>query len=595
MPIVAELNDAGRVELESDMPFRDTEQMRTIPGSRFKNNTWTVPCTWASYQTLYGFFGVDNLTIGPKFLQWAAEEYETRVKRAMELRLATDAEGAEFLYNFQRAGVEFLKTAKRALLCDLPGSGKTVQTIMTLRSLWEKDSISPFPALIVAPKNMTRTWEKEFHKWFPGLTVTNIIGNVAKRRKAIATPSHVYVVNYEGLKAHSRLAPYGSIRLRRCQVCDPSIDDPKFSQARCHWCRKELNEIPFKTVVVDEVHRLQDPKSQQTRACWAVATDATDYRYGLTGTPVTDAPETMWGALHFIAPEEHPSKSAMIDRYCQTTYNPFSNGAQIIGLRQDTGAEFFAIVDPRMRRMPKEAVLPFLPPKLYGERYVEMTSKQATAYNQMTKGSLARVEGGVVVGDGQLGSLVRLSQFASAFAEIDEQGRVRLTEPSNKIDTLLEVLADLRDESVVVFAQSKQLIDLAAAALEKHNYTYAMIVGGQTEDQREQQKEMFQQGKVQVILCTIAAGGIGITLTRASTAVFLQRSWSQVENLQAEDRVHRIGSEIHDHINIIDIISIGTLEISQRKLLEEKTSRLQEVVRDQQMLRQLLEGEEFEE
>ena len=144
------------------------------------------------------------------------------------------------------------------------------------------------------------------------------------------------------------------------------------------------------------------------------------------------------------------------------------------------------------------------------------------------------------------------------------------------------------DEPAVVFAQSRQLIELAAKRLDKEKISYTMIVGGQSADEREASKTSFQDGKVRVILCTIAAGGIGITLTRAGTAIFLQRSWSMVDNAQAEDRVHRIGSEIHDKINIIDILSIGTLEERQRLVLSTKEERLEEVLRDRDTLARLL-------
>lgn len=93
-------------------------------------------------------------------------------------------------------------------------------------------------------------------------------------------------------------------------------------------------------------------------------------------------------------------------------------------------------------------------------------------------------------------------------------------------------------------------------------------------------------------MCTIAAGGIGITLTRAATAIFLQRSWSMVDNSQAEDRVHRIGSEVHDKITIIDVVSTGTVEERQRVVLGNKLERLEEVMRDRETLRRVLGAKE---
>jgi SNF2 family DNA or RNA helicase len=146
----------------------------------------------------------------------------------------------------------------------------------------------------------------------------------------------------------------------------------------------------------------------------------------------------------------------------------------------------------------------------------------------------------------------------------------------------------LNGDPLVVFAQSRQLIQLLQNAFDRVKYDYSLIVGGQTAEEREQNKEAFQEGRTKLILCTIAAGGIGITLTAAHTACFMQRSWSMVENSQAEDRVHRIGAEIHDKVNIVDLISIGTVEERQRIVLGQKLDRLEEVMRDRETLLRVL-------
>ena len=492
------------------------------------------------------------------------------------------------MFPFQEAGVKFLKIAKRALLCDDMGTGKSRQTIETLKlALTMGDN--PFPAIVVCPNSMTLTWKREFEQWWPGVVVQVVRGSATKRREQIANPeAHVWVINFEGLRAHSRLAPYGSYRLKRCIVCDSKLPDTRANQqSSCEWCQKELNLKPWTTLIVDEVHRIKDPKAKQTRAAWALRTAATKYVFGLTGTAIANAPTDLWPALHLISEDEWPSRTQYIDRYCLTSTNIFGT-MTVLGLRDDTKEEFFDIVDPRMRRMPKDAVLPFLPKKTYSERYVDMTPKQATAYRQMEDGLIAMLGDGIAVAINPLVQLTRLSQFASAYAEIDPEGQVLLTDPSCKVDALMEILEDMGDEPAVVFAQSRQLIGLAEKRLAHHGISYGLIVGGQTPEEREASKEAFQNGDVRVILCTIAAGGIGITLTRAATAIFLQRSWSMVDNLQAEDRVHRIGSEIHDKIEIVDIIANGTLEERQRLVLGGKQERLEEVMRDQATLLKLI-------
>lgn len=586
--ITIERLSESKVIITSDYPMRDKEQLKALPGSSYdlKKHIWTAPLTWATCVAMRGMFKED-LVVGDELLDWSVRHFEEHIKPATTMREAWEDESLlevfPDLYPFQRAGVSFLTAAEKALLLDEMGTGKTPQTIRTLANIARLGD-NPFPALVVAPNNMTITWRKEFERWYPGVKVGVVKGGVAQRRKIIEDPTnHVLVVNFEGVKGHSRLAPYGSIRMRKCHICDPMMpDDKDHTPARCQSHPKELNKIQFKTLIVDEAHRMKDPKSQQSRAIKALRTAATKYVYALTGTAIGDNPGDLWPSLNLIDPASFPSRSSFIDRYCLAGYNMFG-GMSVMGLNPLTKDEFFKIVDPIMRRMPKEAVLKDLPPKVFNHRYVEMTAKQATAYKQMDDNQIAilgDLQDGVTVAANPLTELTRLTQFASAFAELDELGQVRLSEPSCKIDALLEILEDTGEEPMVVFAQSRQLIELAATRLRKQKVSFEMIVGGQTVDEREIAKENFQNGRVRVILCTIAAGGIGITLTRANRAVFLQRSWSMIENKQAEDRVHRIGSEVFDVVEIIDIISMGTIEEHQHIALAGKEERLQEIMRD---------------
>ena len=592
--VSVDVYDETRILISSSNPFRDKELIKSIPGARYDVHAhrWFAPLTWVTCLQLRGLFG-ERLHVSEGLVAWANDERTNRIDPALELRAAWDAEGDADLYPFQRAGVRFLAYAGRALLCDEMGTGKTVQTIRTLADIVRKGE-NPFPAIVVAPNNMTLTWKKEFEKWFPGLTVNVVKGSAAKRREIIATPAHVYVVNFEGLRSHTKLQAYpgAGVRLKRCIKCDGTLADiPANGQSRCEHCPKEFNAIDWKTVIVDEAHRMKNPKAKQTMACWALRTKATEHVFCLTGTAIADAPHDMWPALHMISRDEWPSRTKYIDRYCLTTFSPFG-GMNIIGVRPDTKDEFFMAVDPRMRRMPKEAVLPFLPKKTYSTRYVEMSQKQARAYRAMENDLITMLDEGVTVAVNPLTQLTRMTQFASAYAEMNEEGQVRLTAPSNKIDALVEILEEMGEEPTAVFAQSRQLIELAAKKLGDLDISYGMIVGGQTPDEREWNKNNFQDGKTRVILCTIAAGGIGITLTRAATAIFLQRSWSMVDNSQAEDRVHRIGSEVHDKITIIDVVSTGTVEERQRVVLGNKLERLEEVMRDRETLRRVLGAKE---
>ena len=163
--------------------------------------------------------------------------------------------------------------------------------------------------------------------------------------------------------------------------------------------------------------------------------------------------------------------------------------------------------------------------------------------------------------------------------------------PSWKIDALMDIMAERADEQVVCFAESKRLIMLAGQVAEKAGIKVGYIVGGQSPKERTATIAEFQSGARQLILATTGAGGVGITLTAARTVVFLQRPWSYVDATQAEDRCHRIGSERHESIDIIDIVTANTVESRVRSVLKEKAGQLAEFVKDPRIVAQILGGD----
>jgi SNF2 family DNA or RNA helicase len=487
--------------------------------------------------------------------------------------------------------VKFLSTARRALLADEPGLGKTAQAIRALKKI-QDDGGEPFPALIVCPNTLKKNWKREFEKWWPGVTVQVIKGTATQRRKQFEEEADVYVINWESLRSHSRLAPYGAIALARCSACGGL--DERVTETRCEVHQRELNAIDFKAVIADEMHRSKDPKSKQSRALWAATGDA-DIRFALTGTPIANNVLDMWAILHWISPEEWPSKTKWIDRMVNTMLNAFG-GMMVLGVKPHMEAEFHAAINPRMRRMLKQRVLPWLPEMMFERRDVEMPAKQAKAYKDMRDNMIAELEGGTgaVVAPSVLTQTTRLHQFASSFAEItvDESGeeKVILSEPSCKVDALMDDIknGDFGDDSVAVAAVSRQLIELLSARLTKEEIPHGLITGAQDEDERQKAIDDFQSGKTKWILFTVQAGGVGVTLTTGRRLVMLQRPWSLVDHKQALDRIHRIGSEIHDSVIIMDYVTEGTIEERVLQVLETKADNFEQIVHDKAKLLELL-------
>lgn len=477
---------------------------------------------------------------------------------------------------YQEQGVRFLQVAESALLADEMGTGKTVQTIETL----EREKL--YPALIVCPNSVKSVWEREFAKWAPGRTVKVAGSGTVTATNSVKEVANgfgdVLVINWEALRALSRLAPFGSVRLRTCSNCDPT------STRAPHLCEREdkvLNGVAWKAVVADEAHRAKNPKAAQTRALKAIRADR---RIALTGSPVANHAGDLWSIMNFVDPDEWPDKWPFLNRYAVLTPNFFSGGSDIQGLREDMREELDRFFLPRFIRRLKSEVLPELPPKVYERRDVFLTGKQKKAYDQMASEMVAQIEGGIIVGANVLTAYLRLRQLASAYGTLlntdgdNVDSQMRLDEPSSKLDELEVVLEELGDRQAVIFAESSQLIKLAHARIAQHD-TAEMIIGDVPADRRPAIVDRFQDGRTRYLLATVGAGGEGITLTAADTAIFLQRPWSAVLNSQAEDRLHRIGQEASS-VTYIDLVTKDTIEERVFEALEKKEKALQDVVRD---------------
>jgi SNF2 family DNA or RNA helicase len=618
--IYAELGEDDRITLFSrdfsgnpdETLWNDSYQIKMIPGKKWdrKAKRWTLPKSYAACIVLRELFG-DRIVVEPVLATWARSARDRR-DRVLELREAMTPEPGylpvndhdEKLYPFQIPGADFMVLARSALLGDEMGSGKTFQTIAAIRRV---DMILPeygggaYPALIVCPNSLKRNWEREIKRWLPEANPFVIQGSAAKRRvqinEAAEADNAIIIVNIEAMKLHSRLSSYGSTRLKRCMECETKTQPgtPDLKESACEVHEKELNRIPFKVCVLDEAHRVKDPNALQTRAIWNVFHGPTvEYRWALTGTPVANHPGDLWSIMHAIAPETYPAKSAFIDRYARIEYNHFG-GMSIVGLKPDTKEEFFKILDPHFRRMIKADVLKQLPDKVFLRRDVEMSPKQAKAYKDIAEQLVTVLEDGtVLVANGNLAGATRLLQFASAYCEVD-QGEtpedpatwlVSLTDSpkSSKIDELMSIIEDDPGKPMVIAAEHRQLIDLAAARMTDAGIPFARVTGGVSGDERDAAVQAFQDGKIDYILLTYKAGGVGLNLTRADTMVRLQRSWSLIDNNQGVDRIHRIGSEVHDKVTIIDLVAAGTIEETQLERLYDKAERLEEIVRDRAKL-----------
>jgi SNF2 family DNA or RNA helicase len=492
------------------------------------------------------------------------------------------------LYPFQREMVDRFVTTPSVLCADDMGLGKTYEALaLDLRRRTTQLNgykQTDCKTLIVAPLSVVNNWVTHIKAIWPQARVAVIN---AKNRDAFITqlkqPYHYYVAHWEGV----RLIP-------------------------------ELEELRWWHIIADEVHRAKNAKAQQT---YMLKRLKTSYKTGLSGTPADNHPQDLWSILNWLYPKiwtsfwafkRHFVKIRVHNKGACFAHDPETGwecGGYHKNQYQETcgvanAEELHGRIDSYYIRRQKEHVLQDLPDKTYTQIDVELLPRQRRIYEQMKHEMLAWVgkhEEEPIAAPIVVAQLARLQQFALGYAELITVKRakkgcpdclesgldkcighnvdlVRLMEPSSKLDALEDILKDNPDKQFVVFSSSRQIIELLGVRLNKLKIPHVLYTGKVSQGDKDRAVDLFQAGKARVFAGTIQAGGEGITLTAASTAIFLDRVWNPSKNRQAEDRIHRIGQK--NACQIIDIVAKDTVDGGRLQQIRLKWSWLRELLGD---------------
>lgn len=541
-----------------------------------------LPLTWPAIVQLSATYGT-AWKPGPALAEWITAQIIARSDQGGEL--ATTLPPGLVPRTYQVAAARMIGLLGSALLFDDPGTGKTISTIL---GLLERDAAGHvvLPVVVVCPNAVQDSWVEHFHRWAPRWRVRAWRGTPQQRIRMRST-ADVYV------------SSYGTARM-----------DAQDTNVRNN--HNPLLGVGPVTVVADEVHKLKSQASEQSRAVRRLAAKASSF-IGLSGTPITHHPGDLWPALCAMEPGAYPSRERWVGRYCTTVQGAYTQ--TVLGLADHREPEFRLTLLGQYRRVAKADVLTELPPKVYSVRHVEIPEAYRKAYDAMEADMLAELPGdndgpgGELTAMTVLAQMTRLLQLAAAAADVKvtyetvedpevpglmverPHTEVKLKAPSWKVDALLEVLAERPDQQVIACAPSRQLMMLAGVQAKAKGYRVGYVVGGQSAKERTAAINAFQAGELDLICVTTQAGGVGITLTAASTVVFLQRPWSLVDSLQMEDRAHRIGSERHQSIEVIDILAKNTIETRVRSVLKDRADQLSRLVEDPRIVRELLGGD----
>ena len=482
--------------------------IRSFPGARWKpvkaadnklgQPYWQVSLDMGDRRRVLEVADKLGLDIAPTLREIAISEQATNAQQAG-------------LYPFQVTGVEWLgfSLGKSRLLADDMGLGKTVQSLVALPE--------NAACIVVCPSALKYNWETECRKWRPDLTPVVLEGRKSFR---FPLPGEVVIVNYDILPAW--LEP--EKKTKTSPAWDVIVRMPLSTREAC----KSVISI------VDECQRVKNYETARTKRVKGLVM-VTGTTWALTGTPLENRPLDLWGILSTLD-------------MARTVFGSFDRFIDVMnGYKGPYGGYQFgtpkAIVPELMRRVmlrrKREVVLPELPRKQYHTIKVDLPK-----HLQSRMDTLWDEWGELIDGDKQLPPF---EEFSSLRAELAE----------SRIPALLEMVEDHEEQGVplVVFSAHKAPV-LACGEREG----WEAITGDTSSKKRQEIVERFQAGKLKGLALTIRAGGVGLTLTHAWKAIFVDLDWVPSQNQQAEDRICRIG-QLAAHCEIVRMVSDHVLDI----------------------------------
>ncbi len=480
-----------------------------------------------------------ELTVEEERIEFVPDERIGRLAEILsgvgaDTDVATPPDLAATLRPYQQRGLAWLAQLTGlglgGCLADDMGLGKTVQLIAVHL---HRRSLGLGPTLVVCPTTLLGTWQRELRRFAPSTPVRRYHGGT--RHLSDLAPDEVV------------LTTYGVVR-------------------RDH---AELADTRWGLVVADEAQHAKNPLARTARALRTIPAAA---RIALTGTPVENHLSELWSILDWTT----PGLLGPLERFRQKVAVPIER------YRDPAATERLARVTAPFllrRRKSDPGIAPELPPKTESDVVVGLTTEQATLYKAVVAEVMAEISEseGVARRGLVLALLTALKQVCNHPAQyLHESGP--LPGRSGKLaalDDLLDVIL-AEGESVLIFSQYVEMCRLLQNHLESRGVRNLFLHGGITARARERMVADFQAGAAPVFLLSLKAGGVGLTLTRATHVVHFDRWWNPAVENQATDRAYRIGQ---DHpVQVHRLVTEGTLEDRIAAVIESKRELADSVV-----------------
>jgi superfamily II DNA or RNA helicase len=463
---------------------------------------------------------------------------------------------AHVLRGYQMRALDFLTYLSSfsfgGVLADDMGLGKSLMTIAYL--LRRKETEGNAPSLVIAPTSVTHAWENEIARFAPQLRVLRL------------------------QSGGDRAAAYQS-------VADYDVIITSYALARLD--AERLAEHRFRALILDEAQNAKNPSSQIARV---VRSLRAEQRLALTGTPVENSLRDLWAIFAFVEPGLLGTESSFKKRF----ELPIAENDQraIASLRSR--------LEPFVLRRTKEEVAPELPERTEVALECELSPLQRRLYSGIAEAArrelLPHIEENGMPGAAMhvLAALTRLRQVCAHPGLLFEEHR---NDPaaSAKFETFLETVEEVVSggHRLLVFSAFSSMLRIMRATLDARGISYGYLDGTTKDRDRQSEVHRFMQPEgPPLFLCSLKAGGVGLTLTAANYVVLYDPWWNPAVERQAIDRTHRIGQR--NPVTAYRLVTKGTVEEKIRALAERKAGLSRSVIKADGALTKALTREDLE-
>lgn len=447
-------------------------------------------------------------------------------------------------YDHQITGIRTMMQMRNFLCADDMGLGKSLQAITVaagdvIRGWAEK-------IIVIAPITLKGNWSDEFDKFsgIPHMILGQTIDPKNPERLKPLSPA----------KREEQLAEFEAMTGPRALIVN-------YEQVNKHLA--SINRLQFDIAIFDEAHYLKNPKAQRTKACHQII--AKRY-FMLTGTPMLNQVNELWGILHLIDKIGYPKYWSFMNRYC--VFGGFQD-KQIIGVKNEK--ELQERLKSVMIRRLKSEVLD-LPEVQYIVKRLDLSEKQRRLYDKVeseleipmaNQADPSEIENALT-------KFLRLKQICGTTLQfLGEDDSAKLDQA---VQDAMEIIQ--QGHRVIVFTQFRDVQEAFASRLDDAMPETPIWELNGDVPQHERQPMVRDWGnhpKPGAIVCMLQVAGVGLNMTAARHIQFLDKLWVPGLNQQAIDRAHRIGASETQPVQVIEYRMKGTIETRVEQILTSKS------------------------